>query len=164
MAPKAFIVVVALLLAACGYHLRGTVDLPDSLKKVYLNGASMQLREQFRKVLRGVSGELTTSPEAAGVVINVANETSDQRVLSLSARGRSNELELYYRLQYTLVKADGVVVLEGLPVEIKREYFNNQQDIVAKDNEQQVIRNEMLQQAVRIMLDRIRLSLSTDKK
>ncbi|POZ51629.1 LPS assembly lipoprotein LptE [Methylovulum psychrotolerans] len=164
MAPKAFIVVVALLLAACGYHLRGAVDLPDSLKKVYLNGASMQLREQFRKVLRGVSGELTTSPEAAGVVINVANEISDQRVLSLSARGRSNELELYYRLQYTLVKADGVVVLEGLPVEIKREYFNNQQDIVAKDNEQQVIRNEMLQQAVRIMLDRIRLSLATDKK
>jgi LPS-assembly lipoprotein len=49
-------------------------------------------------------------------------------------------------------------------VEIKREYFNNQQDIVAKDNEQQVIRNEMLQQAVRIMLDRIRLSLATDKK
>jgi LPS-assembly lipoprotein len=69
-------------------------------------------------------------------------------------------LELYYRLQYGLVKADNTVLLDNQPIEVKREYFNNQQEIVAKDNEQQIIRNEMLQQAVRMMVDRISVALA----
>ncbi|MDD2722710.1 MAG: LPS assembly lipoprotein LptE [Methylovulum sp.] len=164
MPPKIFILVFALLVNACGYHLRGAVDLPEGLKKVYLEGASIPLREQFRKVLRTASGELTATPEAAGTIIKIANENSDQRVLSLSARGRSNELELYYRLQYGLVKSDNTVLMENQPIEIKREYFNDQQDMVAKDNEQQVIRNEMVHQAVRMMLDRIRVVLVANSK
>ncbi len=164
MAPKTFIFIFALFLSACGYHLRGAVDLPEGLKKVYLEGASMQLREQFRKVLRTASGELTSSPDAASVFIRIANENNDQRVLSLSARGRSNELELYYRLNYTLAKADNSVLIESQPLEIKREYFNDQQDMVAKDNEQQVIRNEMYHQAVRMMIDRIQAVLVANTK
>jgi len=164
MLPKTFILVFALLVNGCGYHLRGAVDLPEGLKKVYLEGASIPLREQFRKVLRTASGELTANSEAASTIIKIANEHSDQRVLSLSARGRSNELELYYRLQYTLVKTDNTVLMESQSIEIKREYFNDQQDIVAKDNEQQVIRNEMVQQAVRMMLDRIRVVLAANSK
>lgn len=163
MAYKTFLVTLILLLSACGYHLRGAVVLPDNLKQVYLDGASMQLREQFRKVLRSASGELVQTPETAKVIIKIFNESNDQRVLSLSARGRSNELELYYRLQYALVKADNTVVLENQPIEIKRQYFNDQQDMVAKDNEQQVIRNEMLQQAVRMMVDRVSAALAPGK-
>lgn len=163
MAYKTFLVTLVLLLSACGYHLRGAVVLPDNLKQVYLDGASMQLREQFRKVLRSASGELVQTPETAKVIIKIFNESNDQRVLSLSARGRSNELELYYRLQYALVKADNTVVLENQPIEIKRQYFNDQQDMVAKDNEQQVIRNEMLQQAVRMMVDRVSAALAPSK-
>ncbi|MDD5274437.1 MAG: LPS assembly lipoprotein LptE [Methylovulum sp.] len=163
MTPKAFVVVLALLLCACGYHLRGAVALPDSLKHVYLDGASMQLREQFRKVLRGASGELAETPGVASAIIKVVNENSDQRAVSLSARGRSNELELSYHLQYALVNTDNTVLMDGQAVDVKREYFNNQGDIVAKDNEQQVIRNEMLQQAVRMMLDHIRTTLAARK-
>lgn len=159
MAYKSCVMVLALLLSACGFHLRGAVDLPEGLKKVYLAGASMPLREQFGKVLRAASGELAAGPESASVVVNIIGESNDQRALSLSARGRSNELELSYRLRYAVVKTDGSVLLENQPIEIKREYFNNQQDIVAKDNEQQTIRNEMLQQAVRMMVDRIRTVL-----
>lgn len=163
MAYKTFLLVVVLLMSACGYHLRGTVALPDGVKKIYLEGASMQLREQFRRVLRSASAELMDSPQDANIVIKIANEVNDQRVLSLSARGRSNELELYYRLQYDLVKSDNTVLLESQPVEIKRQYFNNQQEVVAKDNEQQIIRNEMLQQAVNMMVDRISFVLKTGK-
>jgi LPS-assembly lipoprotein len=160
LSKKILIFSAALLLSACGYHLRGAVELPEGLKHVYLEGASMPLREQFRKALRAASGELVDTPENASVTIRIVSENASQRALSLSARGRSNELELNYRLAYNLVKPDDTLLIEQQPVEVRREYFNNQQDIVAKDNEQQVIRNEMYQQAVRMIVDRTRIVLA----
>lgn len=164
MTPKAFVLGLALLLlTACGYHLRGAVELPPSLKKAYLDGASMQLREQFRKVLQASSGDLVPSAQGADIIIKINMESSDQRALSLSASGRSNELELYYRLQYQLISPDNTILMPNQPLEVKRQYFNNQQDMVAKDNEQQVIRGEMLQQAVRTMIDHMRVVLTKGK-
>jgi len=161
---KLLIVAFSLWLGACGYHLRGAVDLPEGLKSAYLDGASMPLREQFRKALRSSSGQLAGTPSDAGVIIRIFGEQLSQRVLSLSARGRSNELELYYRLEYELLGTDNTVLMARQPVEIKREYFNNQQAIIAKDNEETVIRNEMYQQAVRAIIDRARVGLAANPK
>lgn len=161
---KLIIVVFAFWLSACGYHLRGAVDLPEGLKNTYLEGASMQLREQFRKALRSSSGQLASTPDGAGAVIRIFGERSSQRALSLSARGRSNELELYYRLEYELLGTGDRVLMARQPLEIKREYFNNQQEIIAKDNEEAVIRNEMYLQAVRMIIERARVVMASNPK
>lgn len=158
------IIVMALLLTACGYHLRGAYQLPNELKAVYLQGESQELHEQFNRTIQSSSGQLLSSPEKAGVVIRFFNERMNRRVLSLSARGRANEFELDYRLEYELVNAGNVVLMPRQPVEIKREYFNDQQDIIAKDNEEKVIRNEMYQQAVRTILNRARSTLQASAK
>ena len=151
-----FVCLLAVLfLSACGFHLRGQVELPKNLKYVYLEGASPVLREQFRKTLQASSSKLLDNPENAGLMIKIVSEANNQRSLSLSATGRSNEFELYYRIDYQLAstKAEN---LEPQPVlEIKRQYYNNQQDILAKSNEEQVIRSEMTQQAVQTIVNRV---------
>ncbi|MDP2903469.1 MAG: hypothetical protein Q8N96_10235 [Methylovulum sp.] len=164
LTKKLIIIAISLWLSACGYHLRGAVDFPEGLKNAYLEGASMALREQFRKSLRASSGQLVSSPDDASLVIKIYAEQASQRVLSLSARGRSNELELYYRFEYELLGADNTLLAARQPLEIKREYFNNQQEIIAKANEETVIRDEMYQQAVRVIIDRARVVLAAHPK
>lgn len=161
---KAVILVLGLLLSACGYHLRGAFELPEGLKNVYLEGGSTQLRDQFTRALKSSSAKLTGSPEGAGMIIRIFGEDSTRRVLSLSSRGRSNEFELYYRLDYELANSGNALLMERQPVEIRREYFNNQQDIIAKDNEEAVIRNEMYQQVVRTIMNRARVVLEANAK
>lgn len=163
MYKKSVIFIMALGLNACGYHLRGGVGLPKELNSIYLEGGSVQLRDQFKKVLVSSSGKLSPSPQQGGVIVKIVNEDSRRRVLSLSSRGRSNEVELDYRLDYVLSKSDKVL-LSGQPIEIRREYFNDQEDIIAKDNEEKVIRNEMYQQAVQSILNRARTALKTSPK
>lgn len=157
---QVFLVTLMLLLTACGYHLRGSYALPERLKQMYLQGESLALREQFRLALRTASGQLLSAPNNAGVIVHIINEENSQQVLSLNARGRSNELELYYRLNYEILDAGQNVLAPAQTVEIKREYFNNQDDIVAKANEESVIRTEMRNQAVRSILDRARVVLA----
>ncbi|WP_174625975.1 LPS assembly lipoprotein LptE [Candidatus Methylobacter favarea] len=161
---KPIIFIVAILLGACGYHLRGALVLPEGMKNIYLQGGSAEFRDQFRIALKSASGNLVNSSAEAGMIINIVGEDMQRRALSLSSRGRSNEFELNYRLQYELVKGDNVKVLERQPVEVRREYFNDQQDIMAKDNEEAVIRSEMYQQAVQNIITRIQVVLQAKAK
>jgi len=165
--PKPTLVMAAMalfLLTACGYHLRGAYELPKALKAVYLQGASTELQEQFSKAILASSGKLLDSPEKAGVVIRFFDEKLTRRVMSLSARGRANEFELDYRLEYEISNASNAILMPRQPIEVKREYFNDQQDVIAKDNEEKVIRNEMYQQTVRAIINRARLVLEASAK
>lgn len=161
---KSVILIMALLSSACGYHLRGALDLPAGMKNVYLEGGSGELREQFRRVMEISSVPLASSPETAGIIVKIFDEDSQRRVLSLSSGGTANDFELGYRFDYEIVDAKNKVLMARQPVEIKREYYNNQLAIIAKDNEETVIRNEMYQQAVRTMVNRARVALEASPK
>lgn len=158
-----FILIIALLTTACGYHLRGAYDL-SGMKTIFLQGGSPALREQLITVLKSSSGQLTDSPEKADLVLRIFDDNIDRRVLSLSQRGRSNEIELAGHLEYELLDAKNGVLVAREPIDFRREYFNDQQDIIAKGNEETVIRNEMYQQVVKTILNRGRAVVGTKDK
>jgi LPS-assembly lipoprotein len=160
---KFLVLVVALLLTACGYHLRGSVELPAGLKNIYLDGGSAQLREQFGRAMESSSGKLVSSPKGA-VVVKILGEDSQRRALSLSSKGKANEFELGLLLDYELFGAGNELLLERQPVEVRRSYYNDQQDIIAKDSEEAVIRAEMYQQAVLAIISRARIALAGNSK
>lgn len=156
---SSLVLLFTLLLSACGYHLRGAVDLPEDLRSVYISGASTALHNQFRIALESSSVQLVPSQAAAATVITISNEDILKRDVSLGAGGRANQFSLEYRLNYEVTDAKGNVLLNSQSVQVRREYFNNQIDVLAKDNEEQTIRGEMYQQAVRSMLNQVRTRL-----
>ncbi|MDD5461652.1 MAG: LPS assembly lipoprotein LptE [Methylococcales bacterium] len=156
---KSVILLMALFLTACGYHLRGALELPKGMKNVYLDGGSPQLLDHFKRAMDISSVPLATSPESAGMIVKIFDEDSQRRVLSLSSGGIANDFELSYRFEYELVDANNKVLMPRQPIEIKREYFNDQVAIIAKGNEESTIRDEMYQQAVRSIMNRARVAL-----
>jgi LPS-assembly lipoprotein len=161
---KSAIWIMVLWLSACGYHPRGALQLPSGMKNIYLLGGSPELREQFIKTMNLSSIPLASSPETAGLIIKISDENSQRRVLSLSSGGTANDFELGYRFDYELVDANNTPLSVRQPIEIKREYYNNQLAVIAKDNEETVIRNEMYQQAVRMIVNRATVALQAGPK
>jgi LPS-assembly lipoprotein len=161
---KSVLLIMALLLSACGYHLRGAIELPAGMKNVYLEGGSAQLREQFNRAMEISSVPLASSPDTAGIIVKIFDEDSQRRGLSLGSDGTANDFELSYRFDFELVDAKKKVLSVRQPIEIKREYYNNQLAVIAKDNEETVIRNEMYQQAVRTVVNRARVTLEAPPK
>jgi LPS-assembly lipoprotein len=161
---KSVILIAALLTSACGYHLRGAYDLPKGMKTIFLQGGSTTLREQLKTVLSSSSGQLVTSPDKADIVLRVSKDEIERRVLSLSERGRSNDIELAGHLEFEVIDPKNGVLVEREPIDFRREYFNDQQDVIAKDNEETVIRKEMYQQVVRTMINRSRAALEAKGK
>jgi len=142
----------------------GALELPAGMKNVYLDGGSAELREQFKRAMDISSVALASSPETAGIIVKIFNEDNQRRVLSLGSGGTANDFELSYRFDYELVDAKNKVLSARQPIEIKREYYNDQLAVIAKDNEETIIRNEMYQQAVRTIVNRARVALEANPK
>lgn len=154
---------LVMLLTACGYHPRGALELPSGMKNIYLLGASAELKELFKTTMEASAIPMANSPESAGLVIKILNEDVQRRVLSLSSGGTANDFELEYRFDYQLVDANDQALSTLQAIQIKREYYNNQAAVIAKDNEEKVIRNEMYQQAVRMLVNRASMALQAPR-
>jgi len=159
---KSVIILIALLLSACGYHLRGAFELPAGLKNIFLEGGSAPLQAQFKKAMDLSSIPIAASAESAGIVIRIYDERSERRVLSLAATGVANDFELDYRMEYEIVDAKDILLMARQPLEIKREYYNDQLAVIAKESEETTIKNEMYLQAVRTIVNRAKSVI--DKK
>ncbi len=154
-----FLLLALLTISACGYQLRGALDLPENLKSIHLQGASRQLKNVFKRSLRSADVKLVAKAKDAGIVVKISREKMRRRVISVSSSGRANEYELYYDLDFVLLDAEGKKLSEIQHVEITRDYFNDQEAILGKNNEEKIIRNEMYRQAIQTIVTRSRVAL-----
>jgi LPS-assembly lipoprotein len=162
--PKRIIVVFFFFLSACGYHLRGDIELPQGMENIYMEAASGMLQAEMTKALKSSQGKLVSSAAEAGVQIKISKEQMTSRVMSINTAGRANQFQLIYQVMFSIYDASNKLLLADQNVQIKREYFNDQTEILGKNNEETVIRLEMYQQAVSSMMSRISLALEAKSK
>ena len=151
--------VVGVSMSGCGYHLRGSADLPANVDKVYVNNASKYLVRGFKDALRASGGHLAASPRKADLVLNIIDEELERRYISLSATGKVNEFEYNYEIFYEWNTPKGDAVLPQQSYAISRDYFNDQLDIIGKTNEEAVLRQEIYRQAAQGILRQSGLAL-----
>ena len=158
------LLVTWLMLSACGYHLRGSVDMPEALKNIYLFSASSMLQTEIQVMLKSAKGKIATSPNEAGLVVKVLKEDMRTRILSIGVAGKSSESELNYYLRFQFYDNQENELMEEQTIEIAREYFNDQTAVLAKTNEEQIIRKEIYKQAARMLMARANVAVDKIKK
>ena len=165
MLIKKILPLIFLLLSACGYHLRGDIALAKGTETIYIEAASDALRQEVSKMLGFSSaGRLVNTSAEAAVILKISKENLKSWVLSLNSAGRSNELQLIYQLNFSMYDASGKELIANQELKVKREYFNDQTEILGKTNEEFIIRAEMYKQAASSLIGRINAALEANSK
>lgn len=159
----AAIVILGLLTSACGYHLRGSIALPEALKNMYFFGASSGLQSEMQMMLRASKGKIAASPNDAGVVIKVLKEEMRRRVLSIGSTGKSSEVELDYYLRFQFYDSKEEPLMDEQTIELTREFFNDQTAVLARENEEVLISKEIYKQAARMLMSRAQIAVENKK-
>ncbi len=148
-----FLLLTALLLAGCGFHLRGPVSMP--FETLYLNTSNpgTLFILDLRRNLEANKVVLVDEAEQADAILEVVFESSDKQVLSLGADGRVNEFRLNYRVSlraYDLKRRDWLPAEEFVQ---RRDYSFDDTQILAKEAEEALLqtsmRTDMVQQIMR---------------
>lgn len=144
------------LLSGCGFQLRGSV--PMALKTVFVQADnSPRIAAEVSRILVEEGVALAPNAKAAQAVIYIRNENLTRRFLSISAvTGRIEEMELNLRVDLEARTPQNKILLEPQNILLLREYSFDQNAILAKDAEEQVLREELYQDITAQVLRRIR--------
>jgi len=151
--------VLAVLVSACGFHLRGGRVVPQDLSKVYVS-ASAIVSDELRIFLEEGGAEVVSRRADAEVILDVKQESFDSRVLTVDPdTGKSREFELSYLLRFDLRRADGSVLMKSQSINLVRDHVFDEDEVIGKSREQDVLRDEMRRDAAQQVLRRMQAAL-----
>jgi LPS-assembly lipoprotein len=157
----AFAGVALVLLTACGFHLRAGVELPAVLENTYLQSQSLYsgIATELRLELQSAGADLTDQRDQATGVVNILNERSQQRVLSVGSAGRASEYELFEEVSFALEDPQGNVLLEPQTLRMTRDLVFDDTQLLGKVGEAEVIRRQMQRDLARQIITRITVGM-----
>ena len=134
--------VVALLVAACGFHLR-TWDLGTALEAVHIDtDATVDLDRELAQAIRSANVRLTTETEDADVVVRLSEQRQNRRSAAVTA-GRAAEYEMSLSIRFALESASGEVLTAPSELTSERVARLDRDNIVGSSEEQALLVREM---------------------
>jgi len=152
----AAVIALSALLAGCGFQLRGADVLPPDLGSLHVSAPPVLLAEtEF--FLEGSDTRLMPGREGADLVLTIANERYDRRVLSVDPdTGKEREFQLAYTVDVSAVTPGGRTVLAPQSVTLLRDFVFDRDALLGSGREELVLRDEMRRDAVQQIMYRLR--------
>ncbi len=152
--PKSLVMLaLAMLLASCGYHLRGEAILP--FKTIYIEAANPNsaLIKELRSNLKANGTQILDKAEKADIILNIALEQPDKQILTLDATGLVNEYQLRYRVSLRAYDNEQREWLPASELLLTRDFIYDNSQILAMSSEEallyQSMRADMAEQIMR---------------
>ena len=149
------LLVLALQLAACGFTLRGTQQLPFPSIALNFPPNSPLGIELARNIRTGTNTQIVADPGKAAAVFDLMGEMRDRQVLTLNAQGRAIQYLLRDRLQFRLRDAQGRDVIEPTELQVQRDISFNDSQRLSKESEEVLLYRDMQTDLVQQLLRRI---------
>ncbi|MDP2144907.1 MAG: LPS assembly lipoprotein LptE [Gallionella sp.] len=150
---RVLVLLMSLLLASCGFHLRGQTGMPFATLYIDAAAPNTSLVAELRRSLELNNVKLVHTAEQADLVLNIVSEIPERQILSLAGSGRVNEYQLRYRVSlraYDKQRQDWIPAEEMVQ---RRDYAYSDTAILAKEAEETLLyksmRDDMVQQILR---------------
>ena len=149
---------VALALSACGFHLRDALMLPDDLGP--LRVVSPDPYSPLAQSLSEALARAGATPAAEGATDNVAtlrvvSERWGSTPLSVDQFGRAQEYTLRYAVIFRLNRADGSDLVPQQAIELSRDYISVPTNSSGAEGEREILTKELRREMVASVLRRI---------
>ena len=143
----------ALLLAACGFQMRGATNVPPEMARTYIAAEDQRslFYRRLRDSLRGAGVNVVDTPVEATAIFSIMSDIPGQRVLSVSARNVPREYEVFYSIFYSVATED-VTLLEPRSQTLTRDYTWDETQVLGKEKEEELLREAIVDDLVRIVL------------
>ena len=149
---------IVTLLAGCGFKLRGsngTYHMPFHTIYVGFPDTS-PLGTELKRNLRAADDVVVVDkPEGADAQLVVMSETRGRQILSLNNLGRVREYLLTYTLTFRVMDAKGEQLLPPTEITLKRSMEFNEQEVLAKEAEANLLYRDMQSDLVQQILRRL---------
>jgi LPS-assembly lipoprotein len=151
---RALLIFASLVLASCGFHLRGTANVP--FETIYLpsatGGIALDLK---RNIQAGTRASVVDDAKKADAVLQLTEETRSKEILSLTGTGRVREYQLRYRVGFRVHDGKGGDYVPQTTIQLTRDINFNDSEILAKEAEEGLLYRDMQTDMVQQIMRRL---------
>jgi LPS-assembly lipoprotein len=148
--------VSALALTACGFHLRQSAALPAAMQRVHLavNGGADLQRDLARALeASGATVEDKSGPGIAELRVPVASFSTE--TLTVSGYARVTEYAVRYQVQFQLADGTGQVLLPQQSISMSREFSYDATNTIGTTAQVEEIQRSLNDDMVQAILFRL---------
>ncbi|MGD8566563.1 MAG: LPS assembly lipoprotein LptE [Gammaproteobacteria bacterium] len=145
-------------LTACGFHLRGSIELPAEARQVAIDDgkSATDIATSLNIHLRRNGIKPLQKIDKAKVVIKIRSESFQRRVLTVSSAGQVQEFELIYVVNYSINNRDNKdASLTDQTLTLRRDLRFNANEVLGKTTEEARLKQDMLDSAAQQILRRL---------
>lgn len=158
-----FIVLLAVSLSACGFQLRGSYSLPWETLHLGMNEHTPMYQQIKRSLHAATQTRIVDNARDAQASLIIVSDTQARDILSLTAKGRVREFQLSRSFVFRVVDAAGRELIPASPIVLLREMTFDDEQVFAKEAEENMIRAEMENDLVQQLLRRLSAASRTPR-
>ena len=123
-------------LIACGYRMRGMVDLP--FKAIAITGnPSPPLRNDLQTaILTGTDVKVAINPKDADLILDISNEINGREILAYTSNGQVSAYRLTIRVTFRAYDLAGADIIPDSEIYITRDMDFSNSTVLATDVQQ----------------------------
>lgn len=151
------------LITGCGWQLRGHLALPEGTDSIFVSAEDSHgsLVGELKKLLSANQVTAAISSKEAQYSIFIEREDEKKRTVAVGSNTLAAEYELTLEVDYRIESADGEKLIPKATAQVARTYAYNRDDVVAKDEEEKLIKEEMRRNVVQQIIRRLRYAVSS---
>ena len=134
--------------------MRGTAEVP--FQSLYVPGATSGIALDLKRNIQvGTRARVVDDPNQADAVLQFTEESRTKEILSLTGAGRVREFQLRYRVGFRVHDGKGAEYVPTNVIQLTRDVTFNDAEILAKEQEEQLLFRDMQSDMVQQILRRL---------
>jgi len=145
-------------LVACGFQMRGSADLPESIQTIYIQGINPRndFGLELRTALTRNGVRVLTEYEEGAALLTVLENNLERRVLSVNpVTAKVSEYELTLEVRFDLTDGQQNRLLQNEYFELQRDYLFDADQVLGREAEERLLLDEMYKQLSQTIIRRL---------
>ncbi|WP_114661702.1 LPS assembly lipoprotein LptE [Polynucleobacter necessarius] len=124
-------------LFACGYRMRGMMDLPFTAIAITGNPSPPLRRDRQTSILQGTDVNVAINPKDADLILEITNEITGREILAYNAAGQASAYRLNICVGFRAYDLSGAEIVPDSEIYMTRDIDFSNTTALATDVQQQ---------------------------
>jgi len=155
--PIVLALAIALVLSACGFHLRDALVLPSDFGPVRVASTDRysSLPDSLTRSIERAGAQIAAPDDTTATVIDLLSERWGNTPISVDQFGRAQEYSLRYAVVFEVRRADGSKPVPRQAVELSRDYVSSPTDSIGEESERELLEKELRREMAASIIRRL---------
>ncbi len=149
------LLLLSLLLAACGFQLRGSFTLPYDTLYIALPKANALRATLKRNIEASTQTRVVDEAKDGQAVMTIISDVPAKIILSINSAGRVAEYQLVRKFTFRLADNKGGELLPASTIDIHRDITFNDAEVLSKESEESLLWRDIERDLVQQLLRRL---------